>query len=480
MSTFGALGTAYRGLSAAQQAMDVAGHNVANVGTDGYTRQRVEQSSVSAPARLGLGAAGVKVGPGVSVDLIARLGIAMLDASVRTTASSAAYTTERATAYARIEATLREPGSNGLSTRLQGFWSAWQDVANRPGEAGPAGALLQAAGQVASTLSSGRAALESQWDATASDTRAMVASLNDAAAQVAALNRDIRSALGRGSSANELIDARARLNETIATLAGTTVRDEADGTATVYLGGNALVRGDAARSVTLAGAANLADTTSSRPHLEWTDRLGAEVGLEGGSIAGALSVLAPAATGGSGGAPGTGGPIAEAAASYDAMAQSLAAAVNAVHRGGRTTTGATGLDFFRHDPSLPPARGLLVVPTGSAGIASAGTGAGPLDHATADAIAQLAVGPGSPDARWAAFVTATGSASRTATSQDGIAGTAADNAKHAQISSSSVSLDEESVNLVAAQHAYQAAARVMSAIDEALDTLINRTGSVGR
>jgi flagellar hook-associated protein 1 FlgK len=43
-----------------------------------------------------------------------------------------------------------------------------------------------------------------------------------------------------------------------------------------------------------------------------------------------------------------------------------------------------------------------------------------------------------------------------------------------------VDFDEENVNILAAQHAYQAAARVMSAIDEALDVLINRTGLVGR
>jgi flagellar hook-associated protein 1 FlgK len=43
-----------------------------------------------------------------------------------------------------------------------------------------------------------------------------------------------------------------------------------------------------------------------------------------------------------------------------------------------------------------------------------------------------------------------------------------------------VSLDEENVSLLANQHAYQAAARVMTAVDEALDVLINRTGLVGR
>jgi flagellar hook-associated protein 1 FlgK len=43
-----------------------------------------------------------------------------------------------------------------------------------------------------------------------------------------------------------------------------------------------------------------------------------------------------------------------------------------------------------------------------------------------------------------------------------------------------VSVDEEMVNLSTYQRAYEAAARVMTAVDEALDTLINRTGIVGR
>ncbi|MDD1475670.1 flagellar basal body rod C-terminal domain-containing protein [Arthrobacter sp. H16F315] len=47
-------------------------------------------------------------------------------------------------------------------------------------------------------------------------------------------------------------------------------------------------------------------------------------------------------------------------------------------------------------------------------------------------------------------------------------------------SSASVSLDEENISLLTNQHAYQAAARVMTAVDEALDVLINRTGLVGR
>jgi flagellar hook-associated protein 1 FlgK len=43
-----------------------------------------------------------------------------------------------------------------------------------------------------------------------------------------------------------------------------------------------------------------------------------------------------------------------------------------------------------------------------------------------------------------------------------------------------VNLDEEMTNLQSAQHAYDAAARVITTIDEMLDQLINRTGVVGR
>ncbi|BBE21600.1 hypothetical protein MN0502_04830 [Arthrobacter sp. MN05-02] len=49
-----------------------------------------------------------------------------------------------------------------------------------------------------------------------------------------------------------------------------------------------------------------------------------------------------------------------------------------------------------------------------------------------------------------------------------------------QLGAGSVSMDEEQVNLLQYQHAYQGAARVMTAVDEMLDVLINRMGIVGR
>lgn len=475
MSTFGGLNTAYLGLTAARQGMNLAGQNIANAGTAGYTRQRIEQSAIGAGAPTGLNAAGVRAGQGVSVDGIARLGSSFLDAGVRSAAAQAGFTGYRSAELQRIEAILQEPGPHGISTALQGFWAAWQGVSNQPGEAAPTGMLLRAASTLARSVSAGYQALDSQWTQVRAEARSTVAAVNEAAARVAGFNGTIRSVLASGGNANELIDARNQVTETIAALAGGTVRENADGTADVLIGGNTLVSGTSHRTLVLGG--QTAMTSSGGPvQVDWADRQGTPAGLDGGKLAGAVSLLAPA----SAGSAGTGGAIAEAAASYNAFAERLMNDVNAVHSSGRSTTGAGNLAFFAIDSSAPAARSLRVLPTGPAGIATGAAGSGALDGSLADQLAQLGTGGNSPDSHWIGVVTGIGIRSRSAQQHEQLATATSITASGQRDSGSSVSLDEENISLLSNQHAYQAAARVLTAVDEALDVLINRTGLVGR
>lgn len=472
MSTFGALNTAYRGLTAAQQGMNVAGQNIANAATEGYTRQRVQQSSIAAPAQGIYGSGRPEAGQGVSVDAITRIGNGFLDAGVRSAGAQAGYAGVRSSALQAIEAILQEPGDNGISASLQGFWSAWQAVANDPGKTGPASMLLEASEGLAAKMSSGYRALEGQWSSVRGQTEGTVSAVNAAARQVAALNTTIRSAIASGGSANELIDARAKLTESIARLAGGTVREQADGTVDVHVGGNALVSGNSVRTLTLSGSPT-ADKMGTSVQLEWTDRPGTAVAVTDGEIAGALAVLAPQGD-------GKGGAIAEAAASYNSVAEVLRDTVNAVHNGAQTSTGAAAGNFFSTDAGAPPALSLRVVPADVQHIAIGVVGAGNLDNSIADQIAQLGNGPGSPDAIWSRSVTGIGVQSRSAQQLESLRTAAEISAVSSRASQASVSLDEENVSLLTNQHAYQAAARVMTAVDEALDVLINRTGLVGR
>jgi flagellar hook-associated protein 1 len=474
MSTFSGLSTAYSGLVAARAGMEVVGQNIANANTAGYTRQRVLTSSVAAPAQTGLFTAGVRPGQGVTVDTIARLGNLQLDAQVRTSAAASGYQSTRSEVLATIETSLQEPGENGISGQLQEMWASWQDLSNRADEPSAAALVLSNAGTLATSLADRYQQVEDTWSGQRAAVDTMGSQLNNAAGRVADLNVQIRSILASGGNANELVDTRAALTETIASLAGGTVREKADGTIDVFIGGNALVSGDTARSVTVVGARAMDRASGSPVALEWAHRPGSPVALDGGRIAGSLSVLAPAT------AAGTGGTLAEVAATYDAFATQLADQVNALHSSGVTPKSATGLDFFGFTPGVPAGKGLTVLPTDGAGIAAGGAGLGGKDGSVADAISQLGVGSGSPDARWTAFVTTTAVAAQTEAHHAVLTDVAATSAKNQQLSNSTVDMDEENVNLLTFQHAYQGAARVLTAVDEMLDVLINRTGLVGR
>lgn len=469
MSTFGALNTAYRGLTAAQQGMNVAGQNIANAATEGYTRQRVDQSALAAPARGLFSGGALQPGQGVSVNAISRLGSSFLDAGVRSAGAQAGYASVRSSALQGIEGILQEPGDNSISTALQGFWSAWQGAANQPDKSGPKGLLLNAANSVTDKISAAYKALDTQWSSVRSESQDAVTAVNAAAAQVASYNTTIRSTLAAGGSANELIDARAKLTDQIAGLAGGTVREQPDGTVDVLIGGNALVTGGSVRPLALSGTSS--DRIGTPVQLLWENPPGVAA-PDGGELAGALSVLAPA-SGGSGGA------IAEAAESYNKFATALAEAVNTVHRDGVTGAGTTNAEFFKITGSGPAALSISG-PTSTLDIALRASTGGALDTSIADKISQLGTGANSPDKIWTGIVTNIGVQSRGAQQHEALTDAAQASALTGRASQTSVSLDEENVSLLTNQHAYQAAARVMTAVDEALDVLINRTGLVGR
>jgi flagellar hook-associated protein 1 len=488
MSTFGGLNTAYTGLVAARQGLDVVGQNIANANTDGYTRQRVTTSAITASPQTGRFSGGVRVGQGVSVDGIARLGSANLDAQVRFTAGASGYSAVRSNALSAIEGSLNEPGKNGLSTQLQEFWAAWQEVSSNAGESAQSGLLIGQANVLASEIAQGYQAVDNQWTEVRGNVTSLVAELNSSATQVAELNGRIRSTLAAGGNANELLDQRNTLTTTIAALTGASVRPLADGTVDVLVGGNALVSGTTVQPLRVTGPARMEGVLGTPPvqavQLEWANR-GTPVAVDGGEIAGALSVLA--APNGS----RTGGAIAEAAVSYNTFTNDLVTQVNAIHQQG-AIPGApgvpAGLNFFNCDP-IRAAQTISVVPTDAKGIATGAIDTGAKDGTVAARIAQLGVAAEgaagdptkiSPNRVWAAFVTGIGVASKSEMQHAKLAGLAATSAVSMQLSNSAVDLDEENVNLLMFQHAYQGAARVMTAVDEMLDTLINRTGLVGR
>jgi len=473
VSTFGGLSSAYTGLQAARAGIDTVGQNLANVNTEGYTRQRVSTSANGSLAGIGPLDTLFRGGTGVSVDAITRLGNALLDSRVRATAASDGYADLTSAVMGKLETAMSEPGDTGLAATLHDFWAAWQNVANHPGEPSSAGVVIEAASTLANRIAAAYTQTADTWSSTRDQAVNMVAQVNTIAAQVAALNDQIRQVKAAQGSPNELLDQRAVLTAKLATLAGASVIDREDGSADVMLAGNPLVTGSKTHALVVAGATKLADANAQPFIVAWDSRPTESAELNGGALAGAVAALAPGTASG-------GGSILSAAANYNALATKVATMVNTVHATGATPSGTTGLNFFSFAGGVPAALGLTVVPTNAAGIAAGIPNAGAGSGGIADAIASIGLAEDGPDATWSAFVVRIGIDTRRADDQASVAALAAASASAAQLAETSVDIDEETTQLLTYQHAYQGAARVMTAIDEMLDTLINRTGLVGR
>jgi flagellar hook-associated protein 1 FlgK len=171
----------------------------------------------------------------------------------------------------------------------------------------------------------------------------------------------------------------------------------------------------------------------------------------------------------------------------DAVAVDLTTALNTTHAGGFHPGGAGG-DLLSYDPTDPSGT-LRVVLTDPALLATAGSAGPPFpanDSTNADNLAALRFalsasgGTQSIDGAFRDIVT-------NIAQQTGAIRSSAENADRLQTaalndreSRHGVSLDEEMIALMEYQRMYEAATRVITAVDQALDVLVNRTGVVGR
>ncbi|NTV38500.1 MAG: flagellar hook-associated protein FlgK [Demequinaceae bacterium] len=479
MSTFSGLSTALSSLNAQRQALQVSGQNIANANTVGYTRQRADLQSVEATSVPSLFSTPLGPGNGVSAVGIARLGDDFLDARLRTQTSQASLTAANATTYSRLESVVTEPSDTGLASGLQQFWSAWEDVANAPDSGATRTALMGKATVLTNQMGDTYRAYDAQWTQARTEAAATVSQVNTLASSVADLNSQIRGVLVSGGSANELIDKRSVIITQLSGLVGASSRAQADGTVNVMVGGNPLVSGDRAQAIQLDGSYAMSAATAEPPvatdviRLSWSTT-GTPLSLEGGSLAGTVASLQPASKGGA---------IASAVGKLNDLATSVGTAVNAVHAGGQTLApppNDTGVNFFSFSATLPAALGLKVAITDPNMVAAGNPGSGTLDGSIADQLSQLREGTASPDAGWRNFVTELGVASAAATRKADVSEATRASAENLQMSNASVDVDEEMTNMLSFQRAYEGAARVLTAIDQMLDTLINRTGLVGR
>jgi flagellar hook-associated protein 1 FlgK len=468
---FAALNVALSSLYAQRRGLEVTGQNVANANTAGYSRQRVVLNSVGGSVVPAIFATSTGVGEGVRYSSTERVRDMFLE--TRSIAEHGALAKNRGDQQVlfRIEQMFGEPGDNGLQSMLGQFWNGFDDIANHPEDMAARAQLLQRAQTLVTGFHQIGTSLEAQWGSYREQLSAVVDEVNATAANVASLNEAILAASRAGLSPNDLMDRRDLLVQKLADLTGVTTRQGDDGVVDVYLGGTALVRGSRAELLKVSGGTTFdgVGDPSVTPQagtvsVQWA-KDSYPVTLSGGSTAALTNAL--------------NSTIPSYRFRLDAIASDLVDAVNDLHVQGFGLDGVAGGNFFAIDDPSRPMTTLKVAITDPTNIAASGIGGGPNhDGSIALKLAELA-GKG-PDQDYRKLIVGLGVDSQTAQRRAEIQQSIADRIDAYRDADSGVNLDEEMTNMVAYQQAYNAAARFLTTIDEMLDTLINRTGLVGR
>lgn len=472
---FSGINMALQALLSHQQSILVTEHNVANANTPGYHRQEaVLAAGIPYPStRFGSAISAGQMGSGVLVDRIRRFNLEFFDGRLRRElAESKRWETEH-TVLQQVEATLAETGDDGLIQKLDAFWSGWQALSSDPSSMSlradlrdRAVALSQAFNWRASSL----IAIRKDQDLAINQ---RVNDINAISLQVARLNAEISQVKATGNAPNDLLDTRDLLLDRLSELSGAVVHNQDNGEVLVSINGHSLVFGSQALKLTTSrNAENLIE-------IGWED--GQPFTAQSGELAGLLHARDRVISG--------------QLTALNSLAEQLANRVNQQHQLGY------GLNHEPDPDSGPPLVNFFAPPNASSQalnmrvsdeiadltkIAAGGTANSPGDGNNAIKLVQLQQGlfMNQDTASFNQYYT--GKIAEFALDVRGAATRARD--KRSVMDSlltmreaaTGVSLDEEAANLIKSQRAYQAAARMMTTIDDMLDRIINGMGLVGR
>lgn len=512
-STFHGIEVSKRALFAQQSALDTTSHNIANASTEGYTRQRANMQATTAIPAPGINnsTAPGQLGTGVQVTGLQRIRESFLDTQIRTENKHLGYWDAVESGLGKLEVIMNEPSDTGLQTVMDSLWQSWQDLAKEPNSLSARAVVSQRATAVTETFSSvmtSMSELQTDLDNTIASN---VLDINSVAKQIADLNKQIADVVPHGYQPNDLYDQRDVLLDKLSKMADIKTTEAESGMVNVTIEGKELITGRT--SIEMATVRNpqtgYYDITLDGAEFKPTSQ---------GTLSGNLKVRGEATVQTINGQTVVTktGYIPDLVSRLNTLAVTLTSELNKLHQTGanifdienrKTNPNAPlqGLMFFvdSTDPTKPPtdASKMALNPAIVANlnsiaaaqtIASEGSQAGTSfegDGRNARDIASIkfhvfssteGLGESTTlDDYYRYSIAKLGVDSQEAQRMDKNSEILVQQVENQRQSISGVSLDEEMSEMIKYQHAYNAAARVMTSMDELLDKVINGMGRVG-
>lgn len=237
------LGIGSSALLTYQRSLSTVSHNIANVNTDGYSRQRVETST-----RLPQASGNGFVGTGVKVDSVERLYNGFLNREIQSHTAGYRELDTLQLMAGRLDNMLADEHA-GLSPVLSDFFNAVQGVADDPTSTAARQVLLGEANTVAARFHDLDGWLQTSRSELNARMGGAVGEINRLTGAIASINEEIVTAQGAagGQPPNDLLDQRNLLVQELAQLVSVNTIDQDNGALNVFMGsGQVLVLGTTA------------------------------------------------------------------------------------------------------------------------------------------------------------------------------------------------------------------------------------------
>jgi flagellar hook-associated protein 1 FlgK len=464
---YSVLNSASQSLQAFEQAIDVVQNNVSNANSPGYADQIPLLISQDFQSITGINGGGVKE---VTEDTRSTYA----DTAVQQQLSLQGLYQQLQTTLTPLQNVFDVSSSSPIPSALNQLFQSFSQWSTNPDDTNYQAAVIDAAQQVGGAFQQAAVELGQIQTSTANDIQSTVAQINQDAAAIQSYNQ----AMGQSSQPNAGLSAQLESTlENLSGLANIQVLQGSGGTVTVLLGGQtALVEGLQVNDIQAVN-----DTSSNvgnpgaAPNISIEDSNGNDITgqITSGSLTGLLSAYNTTIPSLIGGGQQVGG--------LNTLAQGLADSVNNILDQATTSSGASGIPLFTYNAAAPAGiAGTLAINPAITGSQLAAADPGPpfVDNGAALTLAGLdSSSPGPVDGQgftqyFSSLTSAVGYAVSNAGTQATAQSQLVAQAQSLQQQVSGVSLDEEATRLIQYQSSYDAASKVVTVIDDTLQSLI--------
>jgi len=447
-------------LEATQGALDATSNNIANANTPGYTRE-VPQFSENEENLSG----GAVTGGGVTLNGLQSVRDELLNLQIQQQTSLQSGADTESTSLQQIQSYFAASSGNDISTELTAFSSSLAQLSANPANSAAQQGVLSSGQDLANAFNStagGLASAQSQANGQVTQT---VAQINTLTQQIAQLNGQVAQLTSSGQDGGTTEDQRDQLVQQLSALTGVSITQSSNGETITTGNGTPLVMGSQSFSLQTA--------TGSNGFQQVLDSNGNDItsSIQGGQLGGAIQVRDTTIPG--------------FTTALNTLATQFAASFNAAQAKGFDSNGNAGQAFFSVPAnSADAASGISVAITAPSQIAISSDGSagsngsnGNIANLSAALTNKLPSGD-TPASAYANLVFQVGSAASNTSTQSTAIGQNLQQLQNQQGAISAVSVDEESTNLIRYQTAYEAAARIVSTIQQ-LSTVTLNMGTSG-